>query len=192
MAVEPATRRRVAGRPVGGPPPPPLQIRSKAITLRLFCKYIVDAAYGWPQECWARFGTHPGASRLNTATHVQEAEGRAGLGAFTPDELQALFDCADGLVVTTRQRGRKRWLSAFRDATLLEVFSALCEILACSPADLLEVHAAVRQRRVAPPPASWNGSLRLRPGRGVRGPEESVVNAWRGERLLEWTGSHGG
>ncbi|HSH58074.1 MAG TPA: hypothetical protein VK988_00210 [Acidimicrobiales bacterium] len=35
---------------------------------------------------------------------LQEAEGRAGLRAFTTDELQALFDCADELVVTTRQR----------------------------------------------------------------------------------------
>jgi hypothetical protein len=60
-------------------------IRSKAVTLRLFCEYIVDAAYGWPQECWDRFGTHPTqvCHDWNTATHVQEAEGRAGLRAFT-------------------------------------------------------------------------------------------------------------
>jgi integrase/recombinase XerC len=98
-------------------------IRSKAITVRLFCEYIVDDAYGWPQECWDRFGTHPTqvCHDWNTATHVQEAEGRAGLRAFTTDELQALFDCADELVFTTRQRGRKGWLSAFRDATLLKV-----------------------------------------------------------------------
>ena len=31
----------------------------------------------------------------------------------------------------------------------LEVLAALCEILACSPADLVEVHAAARQRRAA-------------------------------------------
>jgi integrase/recombinase XerC len=62
-------------------------IRSKAVTLRLFCEYIVDAAYGWPQECWDRFGTHPTqvCHDWNTATHVQEAEGRAGLRAFTTD-----------------------------------------------------------------------------------------------------------
>jgi hypothetical protein len=54
-------------------------IRAKAITVRLFCEYIVDDAYGWPQECWDRFGTHPTqvCHDWNTATHVQEAEGRA-------------------------------------------------------------------------------------------------------------------
>lgn len=88
-------------------------IRSKAITLRLFCEYLVDEAYGWPQECWDRFGTHPTqvCHGWNTATHVQDAEGRAGLRAFTTSELQAFFDCADEVVVTTRQRGRKGWLS---------------------------------------------------------------------------------
>ncbi len=29
-------------------------IRSKAISLRLFCAYLVDAAYGWPQELYYR------------------------------------------------------------------------------------------------------------------------------------------
>jgi len=31
----------------------------------------------------------------------------------------------------------------------LEVLAALCEILACSPAELIEVHTAERKRRVA-------------------------------------------
>jgi DNA-binding Xre family transcriptional regulator len=31
----------------------------------------------------------------------------------------------------------------------LEVLAALCDILTCSPADLVEVHAAARQRQVA-------------------------------------------
>ena len=31
----------------------------------------------------------------------------------------------------------------------LEVLAALCEILACSPADLVEVHASARQRKAA-------------------------------------------
>jgi DNA-binding Xre family transcriptional regulator len=31
----------------------------------------------------------------------------------------------------------------------LEVLAALCEILACSPSDLIEVHAATRKRRAA-------------------------------------------
>lgn len=98
-------------------------IRGKAIAVRLFCDYLVDAAYGWSEEYWERFATHPTqvCHAWNTAVHVQEAEGRAGLRAFTVEELQAFFNCADDLVVTARQRGRKGWLSGFRDATLFKV-----------------------------------------------------------------------
>ena len=55
-------------------------IRSKAITLRLFCEYIVDAAYGWPQECADRFATTPdrGGPDGTTAPHPKRAQGRGG------------------------------------------------------------------------------------------------------------------
>lgn len=98
-------------------------IRGKAITLRLFCEYLVDESYGWAEECWERFATHPVqvCHPWNTATHVQDAEGRAGLRAFSVEELQAFFDCADELVVTSRRRGRKGWLAGYRDATLFKV-----------------------------------------------------------------------
>jgi integrase/recombinase XerC len=43
------------------------------------------------------------------------------LRAFSPEELQAFFDCADEEVFSTRRRGRKGWLSLFRDATLFKV-----------------------------------------------------------------------
>jgi integrase len=98
-------------------------IRGKAIAVRLFCDYLIDAAYGWSEECWERFGTHPVqvCHEWNTAEHVQAAEGRAGLRAFTVEELQSFFNCADDLVVLSRQRGRKGWLSGFRDATLFKI-----------------------------------------------------------------------
>lgn len=41
--------------------------------------------------------------------------------AFTHDELQAFFDHADEQVVRIRDRGRKGWAPAFRDATLFKV-----------------------------------------------------------------------
>ena len=52
-------------------------IRGKAITVRLFCEYLTDSVYGWPEECWGRFGVHPVqvCHEWNTAVHVQEAEG---------------------------------------------------------------------------------------------------------------------
>jgi DNA-binding Xre family transcriptional regulator len=47
----------------------------------------------------------------------------------------------------------------------LEVLSALCEILACSPADLLEVHATTRQRRAAQGPNVVDMATTVRPRR---------------------------
>lgn len=45
----------------------------------------------------------------------------------------------------------------------LEVFAALCEILACSPADLLEVHATARQQRAAQEPNVVDMAATVRP-----------------------------
>jgi site-specific recombinase XerD len=57
----------------------------------------------------------------NTAAHLQEVEAQPRKRAFTIDELQALFDHADTQVARVRAAGRKGWLAAFRDATLLKV-----------------------------------------------------------------------
>ncbi len=98
-------------------------IRSKSIALRMFCDYLIDADYGWDEACWTRFGTHPVqvCHEWNTAVHVQEADSAAALRAFTVEELQAFFDCADEMVVTALQLGRKGSLAAFRDATMFKV-----------------------------------------------------------------------
>ncbi len=57
----------------------------------------------------------------NTAVHVQDTEGDPAKRAFTVVELQALFDYVDDQVTRIRGAGRKGWLPAFRDATLLKV-----------------------------------------------------------------------
>jgi integrase/recombinase XerC len=97
-------------------------LRSYQASVRLFCGYVTDPNYGWAEECMQRFGTHPVqvAHEWNTAVHAQEAEGDPAKRAFTVDELQDLFDYADEQVVRIREEGRKGWVSAFRDATLLK------------------------------------------------------------------------
>jgi hypothetical protein len=76
------------------------------------------------------FRETPGRRRATRTAHrpahrhprpVQDAEGDPARRAFTLDELQGLFDYADDRVVRIRPAGRKRWLSAFRDATLFKV-----------------------------------------------------------------------
>lgn len=97
-------------------------IRGYHVGLRLFMQFICDARYGWSAECEHRFGTHPVqiCHDWNTTAHVADYEGRPGRRPLTRGELQALFDGADERVVEVRRRGRKGWVAAFRDATLLK------------------------------------------------------------------------
>jgi integrase/recombinase XerC len=98
-------------------------LRGYQDAVRLFCQYSTDPAYEWPQACWDRFGSHPiqVAHEWNTIVHVQDAESDPTRRAFTREELQAFFDHADDEVTAIRDRGRKGWLPAFRDATLFKV-----------------------------------------------------------------------
>ncbi len=65
-----------------------------------------------------------------------------------------LLRAADRLVTQTPERLN------------LEVLPALCEILACSPSDLVEVHASTRQRKAA------QGAVH--PARNSRGPKATA------------------
>lgn len=98
-------------------------VRSGQGALRGFCEYLLDPAYGWVRQCEQRFGTHPVQviHEVNAAAHVADFEGKPTRRAFTREELQALFDHADQQVARKLELGRKGWLSAFRDATILKV-----------------------------------------------------------------------
>lgn len=98
-------------------------MRSYQNALRAFCGYITDPHYGWVNACLDRFGDHPVqvCHDWNTATHVADSEARPTRRALRPAELQRLFDHADSDVAAVRANGRKGWLPAFRDATLLKV-----------------------------------------------------------------------
>ena len=98
-------------------------VRSYGSSVSAFCRYVTDPAYGWAEECQDRFGTHPVqvVHEWNAAVHVTENDSDPRKRAFTLDELQALFDHADGQVARVRGRGRKGWLPVFRDATAMKV-----------------------------------------------------------------------
>jgi site-specific recombinase XerD len=98
-------------------------VRGYQSAVRAFCAFLVDLAYGWVGECEQRFDTHPiqVIHEWNTAVHVADSEAEPTKRAFTRSELQALFDHADEQVARKRAAGRKGWLPAFRDATLLKV-----------------------------------------------------------------------
>jgi integrase/recombinase XerC len=97
-------------------------VRSYQDAIRSFCWFVTDPAYGWAEQCETRFGTHPIqiVHEWNTAAHVQENESDAAKRAFTRLELQEFFAYCDDEVARIRALGRKGWLPAFRDATLLK------------------------------------------------------------------------
>lgn len=94
--------------------------------LRLFLDYVTDARYGWPTTCSERFDRAPVQllHEWNTVTHTSEYEGAAERRPLTYDEVQALFDAADGRVEAIRKRRRKGSLAALRDAMVLKAVYA--------------------------------------------------------------------
>jgi len=98
-------------------------IRSYEGSIALFLAYVCDPRYEWAEACVQRVGAAPVqiCHEGNTATHVDEFEGRPERRPLTRLELQALFDTADAAVDEAARSPRKGWLAAFRDATLLKV-----------------------------------------------------------------------
>ena len=88
-----------------------------------FCSYVTDPRYGWVAECEQRVGARPSqiCHEDNTAAHVADYEGRPERRPLSRVECQALFDAADDRAQRLAGSGRKGWLTAFRDATLLKV-----------------------------------------------------------------------
>jgi len=91
-------------------------------SLRQFMEYLTDPRYRWPAECVDRFGTAPVQilHEHNMISHVTEFEGQPARRPLTYDEVQALFDAADGLVAAIQERRRKGARAALRDAVLLK------------------------------------------------------------------------
>lgn len=97
-------------------------VRTYQGAVRLFLEYLCDPVYGWATVCEERFGSYPVqiCGRWNTAVHRAEFEARPQRRSLTRGELQDLFDAADDVVDEIRGRGRKGWVAAFRDATMIK------------------------------------------------------------------------
>lgn len=104
---------------------PPIAVstaRNYEIAISLFLEFATDRRYGWAELCWQRFGQVPQQvfHDGNSVVHVTDFEGQPGRRPLTYDEVQALFDAADGRAETVRSQGRKGVLAAMRDAALLK------------------------------------------------------------------------
>ena len=97
-------------------------IRAYQGDLHQFVSYIRNAEYGWPEECRRRFGAdcplicHEG----NMIVHASEYEGPPDRRAFTYDELDKFFACADGRFEALRTAARKGALQALRNSVMLK------------------------------------------------------------------------
>ncbi|MBQ0927545.1 tyrosine-type recombinase/integrase [Saccharopolyspora endophytica] len=94
--------------------------------LRMFLDYLVDARYGWTELCSEKFAEVPRQllHPENSVVHAAEFEGRPGRRPLSYDEVQELFDAADGRVEQIRARGRKGALAAQRGAAMLKTIYA--------------------------------------------------------------------
>jgi integrase/recombinase XerC len=164
-------------------------VRGYQVSLRGFCDYLIDPAYGWAGECERRFGSYPIQliNEANAAAHVAEVESEPSKRAFIRAELQGLFDYADEQVEVKRRRGRKGWVSAFRDATMIKV--AYCYGLRRNETRMLDAADFGRN----PDGAEFGeyGVVYVRHGKAQRGSppkRRSVLTVWpwTTEVLQQW------
>lgn len=164
-------------------------IRSYQLAVGAFCDYVCDPAYGWADTCDATFGAAPTqvCRAENLAAHRTDYEGRPHRRALTRAELQAFFDAADDHVDTIRARGRKGWVAAFRDATMLKV--AYAWGLRRQELRMLEIADFGRNPRASE--FGNYGVCYVRWGKAVKGSpprRRSVltVMGWSAEVIAEW------
>jgi len=145
----------------------PSTIRVHHLTVRTFCDYLLDARYGWVEQCRERFGRFPQqvCHDFNTVAHTAEYEGRLSRRPFAYDELQHLFDFLDARVEQVRVSGRKGAWAALRDAQMIKTAYAFGlrrrELCNLDVADL----------RPNPHMPRWGtyGAVHVRYGKSVRG-----------------------
>jgi site-specific recombinase XerD len=141
--------------------------RGYETTLALFMAYLTDRRYGWPEVCLERFGDVPEQifHEDNRVAHVVDYEGQPGRRPLTYDEVQALFDAADGRAEQAMTRGRKGALTAIRDAALIKTVYAFG--LRRNETRMLDL-ADLRRAPKAPQYRQY-GSLLVRYGKASRG-----------------------
>ena len=164
-------------------------IRGYQTTLRLFCDYITSPYYQWPQECEARFGTHPVqvCHEWNTAAHVADYEGSPQRRPMTRKEIQLLLDHADAQVEEKIRLGRKGALAAYRDATVFKVMYGWG--LRCRETAMLEVTDFYRNAKA--PELGRFGALQVRYGKSSKGSAPKrrtvlTVKPWAAEAVEDY------
>lgn len=142
-------------------------IRSYEITVRLFCEYLTDNRYGWMQVCADRFGSTPQLvfHEGNSVLHIGDYEGSPRRRPLTYDEIQALFDAADGRAEKIRADGRKGALAAMRDSAMLK----FCYAFGLRRSEVCNIDLVDLRRNPQAPQYGSSGSVAVRFGKASRG-----------------------
>ncbi|MFF7415412.1 tyrosine-type recombinase/integrase [Streptomyces lydicus] len=142
-------------------------IRNYQGAIRLFCDYITSPYYEWPEQCEARFGTHPIqiCHEWNTAAHLLDYEGDPDRRPMTREEIQTFLDYADDRVDEAVRRGRKGAQAAYRDATVFKVIYGWG--LRCTETSKLDITDFYRNPKA--PELGRFGSMSVRYGKGSKG-----------------------
>jgi site-specific recombinase XerD len=98
-------------------------LRSYSAAVRSFCGFVCDDRYGWAALSERLFGALPSqiVFEWNSPRHTTDDAVTPGRRAFTREELQRFFDCADDFVDTEYSARSKRWLPALRDSVAFKV-----------------------------------------------------------------------
>ena len=184
-----ARRRRVIGVTALASSLALSTIRGYQVQLGLFCTFVCDGRYGWVEVCEEQMGARPSVivHDWNRVRHVDGYEGRPGRRPLTLDELQDLFDHADGEVARVAGSGRKGTLAAFRDATLLKTVFAW----GLRRGEAVGLDVADCHRHASCPSFDGYGALHVRFGKAKRGgsPRRRTVISlfdWAVEALGEY------
>jgi hypothetical protein len=145
-------------------------LRGYQVSLRLFVEFVCDARYGWPAVCLRRFGQAPTAvlHEWNSMVHAAEFEGRPGRRPLTYDEVQTLFDAADGRVEAIRRRRSKGATAALRDAAILKTVYANGCVVARSAASTWPTCGTSRRCRTSTASAGCSSAGARHPGAAHR------------------------
>ncbi|MFI5634713.1 tyrosine-type recombinase/integrase [Streptomyces sp. NPDC051664] len=168
-------------------------LRGYQTDIGLFCDYITDERYDWPEQCFNRFGTAPVqiCHEWNTAVHLSEYEGRPERRAMTHDEIEAFFDHADARVQRIVDAGRKGALAALRDSQMFKTIYAYgLRRRELARLDLVDL-------RHNPAVGHWGryGALHVRYGKATKGspPRRRLVLTvpefdWIVDGMKQWVG----
>lgn len=142
-------------------------LRGYEITVRLFCEYLLDPAYGWVEVCRQHFGMVPQQifHEGNSVLHVAWYEGDPRRRPLSYDEIQALFDAADAIAERKGGSGRKGTAAALRDSAALKTCYAFG--LRRSEVSFLDVVDLARNAHT--PQFGKFGRLSVRYGKASRG-----------------------